>query len=285
MSALNARAAAEGFIVVAPPVNFRIDATYSGQTVEWNNFPNYIQRELPIPAGYDASRITTAVVIEENGSLRHVPTSIKRNNEMDVAEVNSLTNSDYALIWNPRTFADVTGLWSQSSVSDMASRRILNGIDAEHFNPSGSVTRAEFAAILVRALGLSDSGSASSFDDVSSGDWYAGAVGKASEYGLIDGYSDGTFRPLSTISRQEAFAILARAMQIAKPVSPAGGSSLESYRDEEQVGSWAREAVRSVLASGLAEGSGGKLNPAATMTRAETAALVQRLLRTAKLID
>ncbi|CAM3552966.1 MULTISPECIES: cadherin-like beta sandwich domain-containing protein [Saccharibacillus] len=285
IAALNARAAAEGFVVVAPPVTFKVDAAYAGQTTEWKTFPNYVQRELPIPAGSDPGRITTAVVIEADGSLRHVPTSITRNNEVYAAEINSLTNSDYALIWSPRTFVDAAGLWSQSAVADMASRQILNGIDKDRFNPAGSVTRAEFAAVLVRALGLADNGSTSGFTDVSSGDWYAGAVGKAAEYGLIDGYADGTFRPLSTISRQEAFAILARAMQIAKPVSSAGGTSLEAYSDADRVGRWALESVRNVLSAGLVQGSGGKLNPAATMSRAETAALAQRLLRQADLID
>ncbi|MEJ8303877.1 cadherin-like beta sandwich domain-containing protein [Saccharibacillus sacchari] len=285
ISALNTRASVSGFTVVQPPVDFDITATYGDQTAALNSFSNYVERELPVPSGYDPNRITTAVVIEADGSIRHVPTAVTRSNDTYFAEINSLTNSDYALIWSPKQFTDVAGLWSQTAVNDMGSRQIVNGIDDSRFNPSGSVTRAEFAAILVRALGLPDNGTASTFRDVPSGEWYAGAVSKAAEYGLIDGYADGTFRPTNTISRQEAFAVLARAAQVAKPVSTTDGTSLEAYSDADKVGKWATENLRFVLSSGLVQGSGGKLNPNATLSRAETAAIVQRLLKKAELID
>ncbi|MDO3411139.1 cadherin-like beta sandwich domain-containing protein [Saccharibacillus sp. CPCC 101409] len=285
VSALNKRAAAEGFSVVQAPVDFNIAASYGGQTIELNTFSDYVERELPVPAGYDPNRITTAVVIEADGSLRHVPTAITRANQDYFAKVNSLTNSDYALIWSPKEFSDVAGLWSQSAVNDMASRQIVDGVDASRFDPSGSVTRAEFAAILVRALGLPDNETSSTFRDVPSGEWYTGSVAKAAQYGLIDGYADGTFRPQAAISRQEAFAILGRAAKIAKPASTSGGTSLSDYSDAARVGSWARDAVQAVLAADLVQGSGGRLKPLSPLSRAETAAAVQRLLQKSGLID
>lgn len=96
----------------------------------------------------------------------------------------------------------------------MASRMVVNGVDAAHFNPDAAITRAEFAAIMVRALGLPDQTGSAPFNDVSSSDWYVGAVAQAQQYGIIQGYADDMFHPSQTITREEAVVILERAMRI-----------------------------------------------------------------------
>jgi hypothetical protein len=83
------------------------------------------------------------------------------------------------------------------------------------FDGDGFITRAEYAAILVRALGIPEGG-ASSFSDVGSSDWYCGAVSAAVQYGIIKGYADGTFRPNANITREEAMAMLQRAAKVAE---------------------------------------------------------------------
>nr|WP_281288492.1 cadherin-like beta sandwich domain-containing protein [Saccharibacillus brassicae] len=284
-NALSQAAASEGFTSVSTPLDFMITASNGERNVEVNNFTQYVEREIPIPAGIDPNRITTGVVIEPNGTVRHVPTAVTQTGGTYYAEVNSLTNSSYVLIWNPEQFADVAGKWSQSAVNDMASRLVVNGVGEDRFNPEGAVTRAEFAAILVRALGLPGTLQTAGFSDVASGQWYAEAAATADQYGLIAGYPDGTFRPNATITRQEAFTVLNRAAQIAPLRLPGTGSELGSYRDRADVADWATDAAESLLAAGLVEGSGGWLRPEATLSRAESAAVAQRLLRQASLID
>ena len=251
INALNNRAARDGFIVAVAPVDFNVTATYNNQTSAVNEFTTYVKRELPIPATYDPSRITTAVVVDAQQNIHHVPTAVAKQGEAYYAVVNSLTNSNYGLIWNPEELSDVANHWSKSAVNDMASRLIVNGVDATHFNPNSNVTRAEFAAIVVRALGLSDTGTSSKFTDVSTSDWYMGAVTVANNYNLIDGYEDGTFRPTQTISRQEAFVILNRAIAIVKLQQTAGSATLSSYSDQNKVATWAQTATQAVLSSGV----------------------------------
>lgn len=282
---LSQAAASGGFTAASEPIDFMITASSGDRTVEVNSFTEYVEREIPLPAGTNSNQITTAVVIEDNGTVRHVPTAVTRTGSNDYARVNSLTNSSYALIWNPKQFSDVAGKWSQASVNDMASRMVVNGVGNDRYNPEGAVTRAEFAAILVRALGLPTSGQTNGFSDVAASDWYAGAASTANAYGLITGYPNGTFAPNATITRQEAFAILDRATQIV-PLQPSdSGSELSSYRDRADVASWARTSTQAILASGLVEGSGGWLRPEATLSRAESAAVAQRLLQQGGLID
>ncbi|WP_307298148.1 MULTISPECIES: cadherin-like beta sandwich domain-containing protein [unclassified Paenibacillus] len=285
LTALNNRASRDGFTVAMAPVDFNITASYNNQVSTVNEFTTYVKRELPIPADYDPNRITTAVVVDAQGNIHHVPTAVAQQGNAYYAVVNSLTNSNYGLIWNPKEFPDVANHWSKSAVNDMASRLVVNGVDSTHFNPNSNVTRAEFAAILVRALGLSDTGTSSKFSDVSTSDWYMGAVTVANKYNLIDGYENGTFRPNQTISRQEAFVILNRAIAIVKLQQATGSTTtLSSYSDQRKVATWAQTATQAVLSSGVVQGNGKLLNPTGQMSRAETATVMQRLLKLAKLI-
>ncbi|MFD0697550.1 S-layer homology domain-containing protein [Paenibacillus sp. GCM10027628] len=277
------------FTVVVPPVEFTVTASYNGKTVDVDKFNAYVEREIPLPDGIDPNKITTATVLAADGTVYHVPTYITFRDGKYYAVVSSLTNSMYTLIWHPMTFADVAGHWSKDAVNDMASRLIVNGVDVTHYNPNAAITRAEFAAIIVRGLGLPENGKTSAYGDVKSGDWYVGAVAKAQEYGIINGYEDGTFRPSKTITREEAMAMIARAMKLAGLDTNVSGadatSALASFTDSAAVDAWAKQAVAATVKSGLVKGSDTGLKPASDITRAETAAIVQRMLIKANLID
>ncbi|WP_338554723.1 Ig-like domain-containing protein [Paenibacillus sp. KS-LC4] len=279
----------DGFSVVLPPVDFTVTASYNGKTVVVDKFSSYVQREIPLPAGTDLSKITTATVLLEDGTVYHVPTYVTQHDKNYYAVVSSLTNSIYTLIWNPLTFADVEGHWSKDAVNDMGSRIIVKGIDDTHYNPNAAITRSEFSAIIVRALGLAENGKTTSFNDVSSGSWYMGAVAKAQEYGIIKGYEDGAFRPNKTITRQEAMVMLERAMKLTglnTAVSEAEvASALASFTDGTAVDAWAKQAVAATINSGLVQGRDAGLKPTSNITRAETAVIVQRMLIKAELID
>lgn len=277
------------FTVVVPPVDFTVTASYNGKTVDVDKFNVYVQREIPLPDGIDLSKITTATVLMADGTVYHVPTYITVRDGKYYAVVSSLTNSTYTLIWHPMTFADVANHWSKDAVNDMASRLIVNGVNETHYNPNAAITRAEFAAIIVRALGLPENGKTVPYGDVKSSDWFIGAVAKAQEYGIIKGYEDGTFRPSKTITRVEAMAMIARAMKLTgldtNVSSVDAVSVLSSFVDGTAVDAWAKQAAAAAVKNGLVKGSEGGLLPKRNITRAETAVIVQRMLIKANLID
>lgn len=280
-------ASQKNYTLVTKPISFEVSASYGGKTVNVDQFNQYVEREIPLPDGVDPSKVTTAVVQNADGTVHHVPTFITSRDGKFYAVINSLTNSDYSLIWHPKTFADVSGKWSEQAVNDMASRMIVNGVDADHYNPNAEVTRAELAAIMVRALGLAENGSGSTFNDVNASDWYAGAVAQAARYGLIQGYADGSFGPDRTVTRQEALVMLTRAMKLAKLDTKTvdTASTLAPFADHAAVATWAQDAVATAVQSGLVQGNSKGLAPTQHLSRAETAAIVQRLLMQAKLID
>ncbi|MCU6791576.1 InlB B-repeat-containing protein [Paenibacillus sp. WQ 127069] len=277
------------YTFVGQPVDFQITATYKGNTEKVSKFFSYIKREIPLPDGTELNEVTTAVVLNEDGTLHHVPTYLRSKDGKHFAIIHSLTNSVYALIHNQMTFADVDKHWSKNEVNDLASRVIVNGANETQYDPNKAVTRAEFAAIIVRALGLSDTGGTAAFTDVQSGDWYAGAVSMAQEYSIINGYEDGTFRPANTITREEAMALVMRAMKLTGLETAMSTTdiveTLSMFSRSESVSVWAKPAVASAVRNGIVNGTDAGLMPGSDITRAETAAIVQRMLRKAKLID
>src|SRR5690606_40506437 len=80
----------------------------------------------------------------------------------------------YAVLEYDKTFEDVAANhWIYEALKQLSARHIVNGINEKEFAPNGKTTRAEFAALLVRALGLTTVSSSSPFADVSNGVWYA----------------------------------------------------------------------------------------------------------------
>ncbi|WP_162848546.1 InlB B-repeat-containing protein [Paenibacillus nanensis] len=279
--------------VISPPVEFDVKVSYNGITYSMNQFQTYIERELPLNEGVSNNRATTAVVIEHDGTIRHVPTRFIEQDGKRSAVVNSLTNSAYALLELRVTLEDTRTHWAKDAIHNMASRMIVGGVDGKHFRPDASITRAELAAIVIRSLGLPSLGGAQgaeAFADVAPEAWYSGLVAQAEAYGLITGYADGTFRPSQTVTREEAAVILIRAMRLAGQSTIVDDSETETllakYADAGEVHAWSKQDVTEAMKHGLLQGtSGNKLNPAQELTRAETAVLVQRMLQQAGLIN
>jgi len=262
-----------------------MEITIDGNQIQLNDFTKYIERDLPIP---DGSSFTTGVMILPDGTLLHVPTGRKIINGEPYAAIFSRTNSIYTLINKQVSFSDMPSHWANGTVNDMASRLIISGVGDNDFAPDRDITRAEFAAIVIRALGLKAHGS-SSFSDVNAVDWYYGVVTAAQEYGIISGYQDNTFKPNAQITREEAMVMIARAMDIAGMdtaiTDETVEAQLQSFSDSGSFSSWAKPYGAVVIRSGLVKGSDGCVRPGHNISRAETATIVQNLLAAAGLID
>ncbi|WP_307207205.1 family 43 glycosylhydrolase [Paenibacillus harenae] len=273
-----------GFTVVIPPVAFTVRAVIGEKTAQIERFNDYVERLIAIPDNIDPNFVTTAVIIEEDGRVRHVPTKIVTMDGKRYAQVSSVTNSMYALIGRQATFTDVEGHWAKEAVNELGSRFIVSGKENGLFLPNLDMTRAEFAAIIVRALGLKPAEGSSVFSDVKAGTWYSSAVTAAHAYGLIGGFKDGTFRPSDKITREQAMVILAKAMELTGLKAKLAGQSpdqmLSSYEDATMVSDWAKAAIASSIEAGIVTGRNATtLAPQAFITRAEVAIIVQRLLQ------
>ncbi|GIP46817.1 hypothetical protein J53TS2_04080 [Paenibacillus sp. J53TS2] len=196
----------------------------------------------------------------------------------------------YAAISHRKTFTDMNAHWAADEVAMLASKTVIQGTSNTDFSPNDPITRAQFTAMLVRALGLTGQGQGprSDFTDVNSSAWYADAVSAAVEHGLIEGFTGGEFRPNVQITREQMSVLLVRALKLAgAEVTPGNPNSmLSGFEDRSQIGGWAEEAVATAVGSGLMKGrKAGVFAPEASSTRAEAATVLARMLRMAGLIN
>jgi len=115
------------------------------------------------------------------------------------------------------------------------------------------------------------------FVDVRSGAWYADAVFWAAGNGIVEGYGAGRFGPNEMITRQDLAVVLARYAEFAGMEMPAV-RAFEEFNDAHMIAGHAVEAVRGAFVAGIVNGRGnGMFDPTARATRAEFAAMLQRL--------
>ncbi|WP_256760784.1 cadherin-like beta sandwich domain-containing protein [Cohnella sp. WQ 127256] len=172
-------------------------------------------------------------------------------------------------------FSDIAGHWAQKLIQQAAKINIVNGYADGTFRPDAPVTRAEFVVLLMKAIGTEGRGEGqNSFTDADGfGAWAKLAISRAADAGIVNGYSDGSFRPNEHITRAELAVMVARAFGI-KPITTASG-----FADDASIPTWARGAVEALRQSGALQGrSDGKFAPEAEASRAEAIVIILRLL-------
>jgi hypothetical protein len=190
-----------------------------------------------------------------------------------------------------KTFSDIRGHANAEAIEALAARGIINGMTDESFAPDAGVTRAEFAAIVVRGLGLQTvarGGGAYPFGDVKQGDWYFYYVHTADFYGIAGGVGNDRFNPSGTITRQEAAVMTARAAGLAGLDAELDASAirdtLAQFDDYRSAADWAQGALAFCYAEGILDDSALDIEPKKAATRAEIAGMVYHMLSLADLL-
>lgn len=198
------------------------------------------------------------------GSIAYPGSSVNNNNQGKIA------------------FKDLdTVPWAEDAILALVNKNVINGRSNTIFDPNGTVTRAEFAKMVVLGFNLTG-GTASNFSDVATGDWFAPYVATGYNSGVISGYDDGTFRPNGLISRQEMAAMISRAIAAANKTAPATVEAV-SFDDAWQIGSWAIDSVTTLQRAGIINGmTATTFEPLANATRAQAAVIINRAMTIAK---
>ncbi|TEB07823.1 Endo-1,4-beta-xylanase A precursor [Pelotomaculum schinkii] len=184
-----------------------------------------------------------------------------------------------------KSFKDIAGHWAQKEIEFMAAKGYVAGVGDNEFAPEVTVTRAEFAAILVRMTGLTaDPGGADRFSDVPAGAWYRGTVGAATNAGLINGTSENSFAPDEPVTREQMAAMIIRLMAkngLDMTLSDADAAELlGGFNDAADISPWACLPVALVVRDGLMLGrENGQFMPLGNATRAEATVMLYRVLQ------
>lgn len=189
-----------------------------------------------------------------------------------------------------KSFADSSGdgiELNRAEIEALAARAIINGKTETSFAPQDLMTRAEFATITVRALGLPQK-SVSQFEDVEPTQWFAPFVGSAYRYGIVKGTDSTHFTPQGTITRQEAAVMVARAAGLCgmetELTDTAVRDTLSQFGDYMTAASWAKPSLTFCYAQGILNAEDLSIRPTTPITRSEIAKMVYELLDCANLL-
>jgi hypothetical protein len=174
-------------------------------------------------------------------------------------------------------FQDVpTSAWYYSYVMEAYEKGIVSGMGDGTFAPDGALNRAQLVKLLANFDGADLSGyTTSDFSDVAAGSWYAAPIAWAAEHGYVTGYTDGTFHPEDTVTREQMCTILSRYLADHQYIA---AQALSTFTDEAQISDYATSHVYACAALGLISGmDDGSFSPKSGATRAQAAAVFVRM--------
>ena len=187
-----------------------------------------------------------------------------------------------------KTFADTAAHENKYAIEQLAARGIINGKSDNEFDPNATVTRAEYAAIVTRGLGLPHKLHSFTFTDVQPGDWHFDYVFTAYEYRIVSGVGEGMFNPDGTITRQEAAVMTARAAAQCGMKTELNDDAIRNilaqFGDYKAVADWAGEAMAFCFDSGILSDEDFDIQPGAAVKRCEIAQMLFNMLSKAKLL-
>lgn len=178
---------------------------------------------------------------------------------------------DYYKLWlNGKYFSDLAGHWAEASILTAIDEGWMVGVSSSSFRPDGTLTRAEAAATLVRALDPGDWTGERTFKDLD-GHWGQAEIEAAAQYGIVQGTGNGYFSPDEAVTREQLAAMLDRALDLEKGVS-------NPFPDvSREVNYWSYDSILTLARCGLISGyPDGGFHPVAPMTRGQLAAVLVR---------
>lgn len=162
---------------------------------------------------------------------------------------------------------DVIGHWGEGYIDDLYQMGYVTGYQDGTFNPNGNVTRAELLKIALNSFGhtVKESEEKSTFLDIKNGDWFKPYIDYAYSIGIVNGYSNHTFKPNEYVTRGAALKIILEAAGFTEitELTP-------NFKDVDTVTDWFAKysafALKHDIMSGYSDGAFGGNN---NMTRAE----------------
>ncbi|WP_194434162.1 endo-beta-N-acetylglucosaminidase [Paenibacillus segetis] len=214
-----------------------------------SSFVKPVKLSLPIDDTLRAN-LLGMYQIADNGSLNYLGGS----RVVDSMEIEANQSGNYALLEYTTNFVDVPkNHWAVNAIRTLAAKQLIQGDSEGQFQPSSTITRAEFMELMDNVLSLKGQGKAS---DIVTGD----------------------YEPSASITRQEIVTIVMRAYALEHGTELPKSSA--KFSDESQIAPWAKDSVKSAVALGLVKGrNGDQFAPSGTATRAEVAQMIMNYLK------
>ncbi len=167
---------------------------------------------------------------------------------------------------------DITGHWAQENINKLVAIGAIKGYPDGSFKPDKTISRAEFATVLVKAFKLAPQ-SGKVFADTAN-HWAKNDLATAASYGIVGGYDETTFGPDDLITREQMAVMIVKAAKLNTLTEE------PSFADSENISDWARAAVTTATGNGIMKGyPDNTMRPQGNTTRAEAVTVIANTLK------
>lgn len=167
------------------------------------------------------------------------------------------------------TLTDINGHWAETNINKLVNMKAISGYPDSTFRPNNSITRAEFATVLVKAFKLTPK-DGKIFTDTAN-HWAKDYIATANAHNIVSGYSDTNFGPDDVITREQMAVMIVNAAKLNNTTTD------KTFADESQISEWAKDAVAKASGAGIITGyPDNTFRPKANATRAEAVTVIVR---------
>ncbi|ULO05488.1 choice-of-anchor I family protein [Paenibacillus sp. 19GGS1-52] len=234
--------------------------------------------KVQIPYVRGAGENINAIVayyIDNSGNA--VPVTSKYNETAQTIDFITKHFSKFAVGYQYTEFTDIDSHWSKDSVYFTAARGWFTGLGNHTFGPDQTMTRGMLATVLGKMSNADVSG-VPTFTDVSANKYYSPYIAWAAANGILQGIGNNSFAPDKAVTREELAVLLNNYLKYLNQKLE-GTTPIAKFADNEQISSWASEAVANIQAFGLISGKPGNLyDPKGTATRAEVSTVLKKYI-------
>ncbi len=166
---------------------------------------------------------------------------------------------------------DISGHWAEQNIKQLVAAGSVGGYPDGSFKPGNTITRAEFASMLVKAFQLENKGGRVFADTAAH--WAKDSIAIATASGIVNGYDANTFGPDDLITREQMAVMIFKAAQLSE------GGEETGFADKQNISAWARQAVAAVVSNGIMNGyQDNTIQPQGKANRAEAATVIIKAL-------
>lgn len=180
-------------------------------------------------------------------------------------------------------YRDLGASFAVEAINALTDLQIVKGAPGGMFEPNREITRIELATMLVRATKAETKGERIlTFKDINQTGWYFNELAAAIENKIAIGFSEYEFKPTVDVNREQSAKMIANVLYNFYHFIPSNliATATSTFIDRSHIATWAKESIDTLTSLSIMKGyPDGSFKPKQSLTRAESAELIYRMLK------
>lgn len=242
-----------------------------------------LKSELSMQVSANTPRETSSMVSQDltTFQLSYVPSSFKSTPGGVIIQGRLNGNQSVVPLTHGVSYQDTASHWANDVIKELSAKWIIGTPNGSYYRPDENISRAEFAELVARGLGLkAETQAVSRFRDVRGGSITSAYIAAAAEAGIITGNTDGTFKPDRAITREQMAIMMIRAMNYGGQtlsLQSSANTTLSKFKDHKKIQS--KDSVAKAVQAGIIQGmTSNTFAPQGNASRAQAAVMLKRVL-------